>query len=318
MIGLKNLNKNKLEIERLKELEHSNVELQKEQERKMKTHMSRTPKENPDDSKMNLLNQSSVFKPNEARLAISQRPSNRFSDVGNMESEFEQQFLQLTDLVEMDRTYLEQTTEKFDETSFDAFTFCQILSTHSLEFMMFRIAQTYNFFGQYMIDLERIMYFAKEVQAGYFAENPYHNVTHLIDSMQAMHYLMTVANIKKFMKKNDIFAAFIANAIHDYEHPGFSNQFVIRTKHPLAIRYSDQSVLENHHLAAAMSMILKTPETNIFGNLHADVYQEIRKTIINVVLGTEFSRHFSIITEIKTKLGNNFPTDSSEDRTLIL
>jgi cGMP-inhibited 3',5'-cyclic phosphodiesterase A len=39
--------------------------------------------------------------------------------------------------------------------------------------------------------------------------------------------------------------------MHDFEHPGYSNQFVIRTKHPLAIRYSDQSVLENHHLAAA-------------------------------------------------------------------
>jgi hypothetical protein len=39
--------------------------------------------------------------------------------------------------------------------------------------------------------------------------------------------------------------------VHDFEHPGYSNQFVIRTKHPLAIRYSDRSVLENHHLAAA-------------------------------------------------------------------
>ena len=99
---------------------------------------------------------------------------------------------------------------------------------------------------------------------------------------------------------------------------GFSNQFVIRTKHPLAIRYSDSSVLENHHLASAFSVILTHEESNIFENIPLDIYYEIRKIIIRVVLNTDLSRHFALVTELKTKLGNNFPTDSIEDRTLIL
>jgi hypothetical protein len=40
--------------------------------------------------------------------------------------------------------------------------------------------------------------------------------------------------------------------------------------------------------------------------------------MINIVLNTDMSRHFTLVTELKTKLGNNFPTDSIEDRTLIL
>jgi len=54
-----------------------------------------------------------------------------------------------------------------------------------------------------------------------------------------MHYLMTVGNLQAQLKKVDIFAVFIANIVHDYEHPGYSNQFIVRTKHPIAIRYSD-------------------------------------------------------------------------------
>lgn len=64
-----------------------------------------------------------------------------------------------------------------------------------------------------------------------------------------MHYLLTVGGLKSQLNTIDIFSVFIANIIHDYEHPGFSNQFVVRTKHPLAIRYSDLTVLENHSLA---------------------------------------------------------------------
>ena len=62
---------------------------------------------------------------------------------------------------------------------------------------------------------------------------------------------MTVRSVNSLVKQIDLFAVFVANIIHDYEHPGYSNQFIVRTKHPIAIRYSDYCVLENHHLAAA-------------------------------------------------------------------
>ena len=40
--------------------------------------------------------------------------------------------------------------------------------------------------------------------------------------------------------------------------------------------------------------------------------------IIDTVLNSDISKHFTLLTELKTKLGNNFPTDSVEDRKLIL
>ena len=44
----------------------------------------------------------------------------------------------------------------------------------------------------------------------------------------------------------------------------------------------------------------------------------MRKFIIASVLNTDMSKHFMLLTQLKTKLGNNFPTDSLDDRTLIL
>jgi hypothetical protein len=48
------------------------------------------------------------------------------SNEESMEAETDEDydFLELVDLVEMDRTYLDSAIEKFDETSFDAFAYC--------------------------------------------------------------------------------------------------------------------------------------------------------------------------------------------------
>lgn len=55
-------------------------------------------------------------------------------------------------------------------------------------------------------------------------------------------------------------SAYWSAVAHDYEHGGVNNDFLIKTAHPLAITYNDQSPLENHHLAAATKENLK-PET---------------------------------------------------------
>ena len=49
-----------------------------------------------------------------------------------------------------------------------------------------------------------------------------------------------------------------------------------------------------------------------------EIQKETRKIIIDVILNTDISKHFTLLTELKTKLGNNFPTEALEDRTLIM
>ena len=55
----------------------------------------------------------------------------------------------------------------------------------------------------------------------------------------------------KSMDKGLLWAIYAASLVHDYQHGGLNNDFLIKTAHPLAITYSDDSPLEHHHLAAA-------------------------------------------------------------------
>ena len=50
---------------------------------------------------------------------------------------------------------------------------------------------------------------------GYFKENPYHNVVHILDSLQGLHYMLKIGNMKKFLKRQDNLAVFIACLVHD-------------------------------------------------------------------------------------------------------
>lgn len=52
-----------------------------------------------------------------------------------------------------------------------------------------------------------------------------------------------------------LLASYWSAAVHDYEHQGLNNDFLIKTSHALAITYNDISPLENHHISAAAALI---------------------------------------------------------------
>lgn len=77
-------------------------------------------------------------------------------------------------------------------------------------------------------------------------------------------------------------AAIIAAAIHDVDHPGYTNQYLINTNSELAIMYNDESVLEQHHLAVAFKLLQETCCDFIVG-LNKKQRQTFRKIVIEMV-----------------------------------
>jgi cAMP-specific phosphodiesterase 4 len=97
----------------------------------------------------------------------------------------------------------------------------------------------------------------------------------------------------------EVLAAVFSAAIHDVDHPGLTNQYLINTGSELALMYNDESVLENHHLAVAFKL-LQHQSRDIFQNLSKMQRQVVRKMIIDMVLATDMSKHMSLLAELKT------------------
>ena len=80
----------------------------------------------------------------------------------------------------------------------------------------------------------------------------------------------------------EVMSAIFAAAIHDVDHPGLTNQFLINSSSELAIMYNDESVLENHHLAVAFKL-LQNADCDMFVNLTKKQRQTLRKMVIDMV-----------------------------------
>jgi hypothetical protein len=66
----------------------------------------------------------------------------------------------------------------------------------------------------------------------------------------------------------EIATMYISAAIHDLEHPGFNNIFLINSKSELAILYNDKSPLENHHVSKSYRIMIGEPGMNIFEHIN--------------------------------------------------
>ncbi|XP_069802530.1 3',5'-cyclic-AMP phosphodiesterase 4A isoform X4 [Dendropsophus ebraccatus] len=107
----------------------------------------------------------------------------------------------------------------------------------------------------------------------------------------------------------EILAALFAAAIHDVDHPGVSNQFLINTNSELALMYNDESVLENHHLAVGFKL-LQEENCDVFQNLTKRQRQTMRKMVIDMVLATDMSKHMSLLADLKTMVETKKVTSS--------
>ncbi|NWI67650.1 PDE4B phosphodiesterase, partial [Todus mexicanus] len=133
----------------------------------------------------------------------------------------------------------------------------------------------------------------------YRADVAYHNNIHAADVAQSTHVLLSTPALEAVFTDLEIMAAIFASAIHDVDHPGVSNQFLINTNSELALMYNDASVLENHHLAVGFKL-LQEENCDIFQNLSKKQRQSLRKMVIDMVLATDMSKHMNLLADLKT------------------
>ncbi|KAL6734525.1 hypothetical protein Aduo_005057 [Ancylostoma duodenale] len=158
--------------------------------------------------------------------------------------------------------------------------------------------------------------FFHALERGYW-DIPYHNRVHAADVLHGCYYLTChpvrpligpttspdsllpppltpAAPISASMSTLELMALYTAAAMHDYDHPGRTNAFLVAAEDKKAILYNDRSVLENHH-AAESWRLLQLTENNFIETLDPAETKRFRYLVLEYILATDLKQHFEII-----------------------
>lgn len=193
-----------------------------------------------------------------------------------------------------------QCLDNVDNWAFDVFELERESDGLPLQVITWHIFNKHNLIEEFNLDHVKLVQFLRQVESCQM-DNPYHNATHVADVVQSTHVLLTRDGLGMFVGKLELLAAVIAATMHDFEHKGFNNDFLIKTCDEWAIDSNDKSPNENHHLAAGFR-VLYQPDCNFLHRMPHHQQQAVRKMVIDMVLATDMAEHMAIVSRLKTDL----------------
>lgn len=170
---------------------------------------------------------------------------------------------------------------------------------------------------KFKISNEKLFRFLTEIRDTYNPV-PYHNWRHAVDVTEFVTYQVTTGNLDKELTSFELFALVVAAICHDANHDGFTNVYNVKAETPLGILFKNQSVMETHHCAVAIS-ILSKEQCNLFATLEPDEYKKMWTTIIQLILATDMAKHFEILKTFNALKDNNeFSLENNEHRVMLM
>nr|CAB3264737.1 cGMP-inhibited 3',5'-cyclic phosphodiesterase A [Phallusia mammillata] len=219
--------------------------------------------------------------------------------------------------------------------------------------MAFKLFQDTGLFDTFRIPKKEFVQYMVELERGYQLI-PYHNRIHAADVLHGCWFLSTqdipgfqdyyplfssdssdsdsgtgtsqtrhVNNIghgslAQAIPALELMSLYLAAAMHDYDHPGRTNAFLVETRDPLAILYNDRSVLENHHASASWELLYSNKNFDFLQNLTTAEWKRLRFLIVEAILATDLKKHFEILSQFTAKSQRPHPPseDDSDSNTL--
>ena len=196
------------------------------------------------------------------------------------------------------------------------------LNNEQMVLMSMHICNDFNFPTLFGFETSVWLHFVWEVQRLMsITTNPYHNFRHIMDVSQSVSCIVNQFSASFWLHDFDMFAVYISAIVHDLEHPGTNNVYQVNAMTPLALRYNDISVLENHHCSKAFE-VFALPQCNITHVFKPEQNRYLRKTIISLVLITDMTQHFNLRGELDSVITRHTidaePTKLDEKDTLVV
>uniref|UniRef100_A0A7S4KJ92 Phosphodiesterase n=1 Tax=Guillardia theta TaxID=55529 RepID=A0A7S4KJ92_GUITH len=190
--------------------------------------------------------------------------------------------------------------ERADDWDFNVFDLEREADGLPLQVLCWHVFMKHNLIEEFHLDQVKFVNFLRTIESGH-SDNPYHNATHVADVVQSMHCLLVKGGVGKFVGKLEILAGLLASCIHDFEHRGFNNDFLVKTQDDWAIDSNDKSPNESHHLSSSFR-ILRQPECNFLHQMPQAQQAHLRKLVIDMVMATDMGEHMAIVSKLKSDL----------------
>ncbi|XP_054709591.1 cAMP-specific 3',5'-cyclic phosphodiesterase 4C-like [Uloborus diversus] len=188
--------------------------------------------------------------------------------------------------------------EDVDRWGVDIFRIAECSNNHPLTAVSYKIFRDRELCKTFKIPSKTLINFLLNLEDHYL-KVPYHNSSHAADVTQSVHVLLLMPALESVFSDLEVLAILFSAAIHDVDHPGVTNQYLINSSSELALMYNDESVLENHSLAVAFKL-LQDENCNIFASLNKKQMLSLRKMAIDMVLATDMSKHMNLLADLKT------------------
>ncbi len=192
----------------------------------------------------------------------------------------------------------------FADFEYDCHQLNQVTSGNALSALLYYFIEQEGVIRRLCLDQHKCKILAKKIQISYL-NNPFHNAVHACTVLHSTIHLIRSSDFMKsiqdpFLRAIVYLSACVAASGHDMRHPAVTSQFLINTDNPIAIKYNDQSVLENFHLTQLLEA-LRAFDTNIYGNFSRNIQQFARSIIIAMVLATDLQKHNDILARFQKR-----------------
>lgn len=206
-----------------------------------------------------------------------------------------------------------------DWDAFDVFAVTRLSRQRPLQTVTWALMQHFNVVDNLSLPPDKLRTFLKALEARY-NNNPYHNAMHAADVTQNVGVMLAADDLPSRLGQLEVLAMLLAAAVHDVNHPGFGNAYMVNTSTEAAITWNDISVNENMHAAVAFRL-LGQPPNNFLAGLEPDDYRFVRRTVIGIVLATDMASHADLVTDFSANvalLGDDLRMWPPEKRLLAL
>lgn len=198
----------------------------------------------------------------------------------------------------------------------DTLTLAELTNNKPLSVLAMDLFNRHGLIDFFHFDKEKLERFLVAIEEGYPDDNPYHNRAHAASVVHFMHALMLhgkVAELSKLAASGVederrhmliILAGLLAAIVHDFEHDGLTNDFLIKSQNSRATTYNDRSPNENHHTAAAFR-ILQCKEYNFLEAMEWKEFRQLKSLVIDLVLATDMAESGSILQSFKDAISSS-------------